>query len=61
MVQEISEETKLPNGDHTGHHIHNQHGKSVLVSTENYSLGSDNENFEVYEESFREKTSLFRS
>ena len=35
--------------------------ESIFVSTEDYSLGGDNESFEVPEESSSESASLFRS
>ena len=61
MVQKIGGETELPDDDKIRHHIHNQRGDSVFVSTEDYSLGDSNEDFEVSEESFIEMASLFRS
>jgi len=61
VVQEIGKKTDQPDGDGTGHHIHNQCGELVFISTEDYSLANRNENFEVSEESSREKTSLSRS
>ena len=61
MVQEIGGETEPPDGNQTGHHIHTQCDESVFVSTEDYILAGDNEDFEVSEESFRGRTFLFCS
>ena len=61
MVQVIGEKIDQLDGDQTGHHIHNQCGELVFISTENYSLANRNENFEISEESSREKTFLSRS
>ena len=49
MIHEIGEKIELLDGDQTGHHIHSQCGESIFVSTEDYSLASRNENFEVFE------------
>ena len=59
-MQEISGKTELPDSDQTGHHLHNQHGGSVFISTKDYQLGG-NEDLEVSKESSMERTFLFRS
>ena len=51
--------TELPEGDQIGHHIHSQCGVShFFVSTENYSLGGGNKDFDVSEKSFMENFSI---
>ena len=53
--------TELSDGDQNKHHIRSQCGESIFASTKDYSLGGGNEGFEISEENFRERTSLFRS
>jgi len=59
-VQEIDEKTELPDDDQTGHQIYSQCGESIFVTTESYPLRGSNENFEVSEESSKEKALLFK-
>ena len=59
--KEIGEKNRTTYGDQTEHHIRNQCSESVFVSTKDYPLGSGNEDFEVPEESSRERASLFRN
>lgn len=57
----IGGETKLPDHDQTKHHIRSQCSKLAFVNTKDYPFGGGNEDFEVYEESSKERASLMQT